>query len=61
MSVNINPQTKTVEAGRQLRRSGSSFVVTLPPELIQALDWAQGDNLRLSADWDSGELVIRAE
>lgn len=57
MSVNINPRQQTVTATRSLRRSGSSVVLTIPPEILQSLDLDSGDEMRLTGNWDTGEIT----
>lgn len=59
MSVNIDPTSEQVSATRSLRKSGSSVVLTFPPELIQALDLSIGDEMKMTGDW--GEKEIRVE
>lgn len=59
MSVDINPQTKTVTATRSLRASGSSTVLTIPPEVLQSLGWDEGEELRLVADWGDEEITLK--
>lgn len=58
MSVDINPRTQTLTASRSLRPSGSSMVLTIPPEMIQSLDWEAGDDIELLADWGEGEITL---
>lgn len=59
MSVNINPQTATISGSRSLRRSGSSMVLTMPPEMVQSLGWEPGADIEMVADWDSEEITLR--
>ena len=33
---------------RKLRKTGQSFAVTIPPELLEALGWEESDTLQLS-------------
>lgn len=58
MSVDINPATQTLMASRSLRESGSSMVLTIPPEMVQSLDWQPGDKIGLLADWGDGEITL---
>lgn len=44
---------------RQLRQSGGSTVLTIPPEFIEFTAFEQGDDANLVADFDGDELVIR--
>lgn len=59
MSVNINPSTNTVEGTRSLRNSGSSVVLTIPPEVLQSLDLGPGDEMKITGDWSTRELTVR--
>jgi len=44
---------------RQIRQSGGSTVVTIPPEFIEFAEFEQGDDVDLVADLDGDELIIR--
>ncbi len=44
---------------RQLRQSGGSTVVTIPPEFIEFTEFKQGDDVDLVADLNGNELTIR--
>jgi len=57
-ALDINPNTSTITTRRKLRKSGSSTVVTLAPEMLQMLDWHRGDEVEIEADWDAGEITI---
>lgn len=59
MSVTINPNAQTVTASRSLRRSGSSTVLTVPPEVLQALDLEAGDELEMVGSWEDDEITLR--
>jgi len=58
--VQFNPEEKTVTGARTLRISGGSTVLTIPPEMLDVLDWEDGDDLTLKADYEEGSLVIEA-
>lgn len=59
MSVNINPTAKTVTATRSLRKSGSSVVLTIPPEVLQSLGMESGDTMQIQGDWGKNEIRVR--
>lgn len=59
MSVTINPAAETVTATRSLRNSGSSVVLTIPPEVLQSLDLDSGDEMEITGDWGSGEITAK--
>lgn len=58
MSLKIKPEDTEITAQRTLRQSGTSTVITVPPELKQSLGWDHSDEVELTANWDTGELVI---
>jgi hypothetical protein len=58
--VQFNPEENTVTGTRPLRISGGSTVLTIPPEILDVLEWEDGDNLTLEADYEEGSLVIEA-
>lgn len=58
MSVDINPSTHTVTATRSIRKSGSSFVLTIPPEIMQSLDLDEGEKMRLEGNWETGDITV---
>jgi len=35
---------------REIRRSGGSFALTLPPELLESLGWNLGDKVQVYSD-----------
>lgn len=57
----IDPESKTVSANRSLRESGSSVVITIPPELVSSLNWEAGDELYLTADWGKETVTVEKE
>ena len=58
--VQFNPEENTVTGARTLRISGGSTVLTIPPEVLDVLEWEDGDDLRLEADYEEGSLIIEA-
>lgn len=54
-----NTMEDKIRRTRQLRQSGGSTVVTIPPEFIEFTEFEQGDDVDLVADLDGDELVIR--
>jgi antitoxin component of MazEF toxin-antitoxin module len=58
MSVDLNPANQTVTANRTLRQSGSSVVLTFPPQVLQSLELAAGDEVEIEGDWSTGEITI---
>ena len=57
--IEIDGENKTVEATRALRKSGGSNVVTIPPGMIDLLDFEIGDDVTLVADWSGDEIRLR--
>jgi len=58
VSLKIKPEDTEITAQRTIRQSGTSTVITVPPELKQSLGWDHSDEVELTANWDTGELVI---
>lgn len=56
--IDLNPRTQTVRTTRTLRRSGSSHVLTIPPQVIQSLDLVEGDEIEIVGDWGEGEIRL---
>lgn len=47
----------TIRFKRQIRKSGGSASIALPPEMIEALGWQIGDKVEL---WiENGSVLIR--
>lgn len=47
----------TIKFKRQIRKSGGSASIALPPEIIEALEWQIGDGVEL---WvENGSVTIR--
>jgi len=57
--ININGENETVSATRALRKSGGSNVVTIPPGMLDMLDFELGDEVTLAADWSGDEICLR--
>jgi antitoxin component of MazEF toxin-antitoxin module len=58
--VSVDPEDSTVSATRTIRSSGNSTVLTIPPQLLEAIGLEVSDEVRLVAHMDTGELVIKA-
>jgi antitoxin component of MazEF toxin-antitoxin module len=58
--VTIDPEDSTVSATRTIRSSGNSTVLTIPPQLLEAIGLEVSDEARLVAHMDTGELAIKA-
>lgn len=61
MSAQLNPEEQTVKASRNLRESGSSIVLTIPPAVLDSLDLEVGDSLTVVGDWGEKEMRIESE
>ena len=53
MSVEIDLEAMEARTERQLRQSGNSIVVTLPPQLLNEANLAEGDTVLLRTIFDS--------
>jgi len=61
MSVQLNPSKEEVRASRDLRESGSSTVLTIPPSVLDSLDLEGGDTIEIVADWGTEEITLKAD
>jgi antitoxin component of MazEF toxin-antitoxin module len=59
MAIDIDPDTNTVRAERSLRSSGSSTVISFPPQILQALNLEVNDDVEIVADWEKDEIRIK--
>ncbi|AXR78972.1 AbrB/MazE/SpoVT family DNA-binding domain-containing protein [Natrarchaeobaculum sulfurireducens] len=50
MSVDVDPNENKTRAERSIRKSGNSFVVSIPPEILQSAGMSEGDRATLEAD-----------
>lgn len=57
--VEIDRENKKIRGTRTLRESGSSSVVTIPNEIIQAVGFENGDDIELEADMFGDEIRLR--
>lgn len=58
-SPEIDPETNTVRAVRHFRASGSSTIVTIPPQMMQLLEVDVDDEIEIVGDWEEREITIR--
>lgn len=56
--VDVDLEEGTVTATRNLRESGGSTVLTIPPEVMDAIGVGPGDELVMVADHDSQQITI---
>lgn len=56
--VQFHPDDNIVAGVRTLRDSGGSTVLTIPPEILDVLEWDDGDDLRLEADYEDGNITV---
>jgi len=61
MSVQLNPSKQEVKASRELRESGSSTVLTIPPSVLDSLDLESGDTIEVTADWGTREITLKPD
>lgn len=60
MSVRINPESGKLEHDRQLRGSGGSTVLSLPPSILDAAGVGEGDAVTISIAPGSNTIEIEA-
>ncbi|SFC62457.1 putative addiction module antidote [Alkalibacterium subtropicum] len=47
----------TTKQVRKIRKSGNSYVLTIPPAVMEALDLKEGDTVSITSDQNRAELV----
>lgn len=57
--VEIDQDSQTITAIRQLRKSGGSTVVTIPPEMLDLTELEAGDGAELKAEFFGDEIRLR--
>ena len=60
MAVEYDTETGEVRATRELRRSGNSVVVSIPPAILHEAGFQKGDGVVLVAGSDGGEIKLMA-
>ncbi|QHS17959.1 hypothetical protein GWK26_12810 [haloarchaeon 3A1-DGR] len=61
MPVEVNPEENEARCQRELRKSGNSIVVSLPPQLLEQAGFELGDEVLVAAGFEGGEISIRQE
>lgn len=61
MSVRIDDERGEVVAHRTVFASGGSWVVSLPPEILDAAEFGPGDDVTVSREHGSGDIILRAD
>lgn len=59
MSVDVDTTKKELRAVRDLRRSGNSTVVSIPPEILRAASLQDGDAVDIVVSFDEQEINLR--
>jgi len=57
--VDVDPDEEVMRATRKLRKSGGSIVVSIPPTMLQSVEFEEDDELLLEADWKGDEIRLR--
>ena len=47
----------TTKQVRKIRKSGNSYVLTIPPAVMEALDLKEGDAVSITSDQNRAELI----
>lgn len=61
MSVEVDDEREEVVANRTIRKSGGSYVVSLPPEILEAAGLDPDDDVAVSRSHGSETVEIRAD
>lgn len=59
MAVTVDDDRGEVAANRKVRRSGGSYVVSLPPEILEVADFGPDDDVVVSRKHESGAIELR--
>ncbi|WBE14038.1 MazE superfamily protein [Saline Natrinema sp. J7-1 virus 1] len=59
MALDIDPNESTVKAQRAIRSSGNSNILSIPPQMMQLMDWEEDDELEMVGNWEEGEITLR--
>lgn len=59
MAVTVDDERNEVTADRTVRRSGGSYVVSIPPEILDAAGFAPDDDVVISRQHGSDSIEIR--
>ena len=57
--VKIDYENEQLDGHRKLRESGSSVVLTIPQDMLDAVGFEPGDQIHLSADFQGDEIRLR--
>lgn len=56
--VDVDPEEGVLRATRKLRSSGGSIVVSIPPQMLQAVSFEEDDDILLRCEWDGDEICL---
>ncbi|MCU4743440.1 AbrB/MazE/SpoVT family DNA-binding domain-containing protein [Natronoglomus mannanivorans] len=56
--VDVDPDAKEVSGVRKLRRSGDSYVISIPPEVLDMSGLEPGEHYKVAAPFEGGEITI---
>lgn len=57
--VEIDRESQTIRATRDLRASGGSTVLSIPDEVLQSVGFEEGDQIGIEADMFGDEIRLR--
>jgi hypothetical protein len=57
----FDAESLTFTAERKLRESGNSIIITVPPDMADAIDVEADDRLKMVASIEDGEIVLRPD
>lgn len=58
MPIDIDPEAEEMFDVRELRQSGDSVVLTLPPDILRKAGVSEGDEVRIATPFSGGEISI---
>ncbi|DAC85281.1 AbrB/MazE/SpoVT family DNA-binding domain-containing protein [Haloterrigena jeotgali icosahedral virus 1] len=57
--VEIDTENNKIRDKRTFTASGTSTILSFPPELLDTLELDKGDEVEIEGDWASREITIR--
>lgn len=59
MTVHVDPDDEESRTTRELRKSGNSIVVSIPPTILREAGFVVGEEVEIAAPFKGGVIEIR--
>ncbi|WP_157972451.1 hypothetical protein [Saliphagus sp. LR7] len=56
--VDIDPDAEEVSGVRKLRKSGDSYVISIPPEVLETSGLDPGEHYKVATSFEGGSITI---